>query len=108
VATERDKVRKTPKLAQKLGQLQPLFFLYLDCHRFWADLTPFSLKGHALYHLHGGLMMLGWGCLVPLGVAASGCRRRGSRLALDVKAILTPPCIFHSRFSIQDIQGGAT
>jgi hypothetical protein len=53
-------------------------------------------------------MMLGWGCLVPLGVAASGCRRRGSRLALDVKAILTPPCIFHSRFSIQDIQGGAT
>ena len=26
-------------------------------------------------------------------------------LALDVKVILTPPCIFHSWFSIQSIQG---
>jgi hypothetical protein len=27
-------------------------------------------------------------------------------LALDVKVILAPPCIFDQRFSIQNIQGG--
>jgi hypothetical protein len=27
-------------------------------------------------------------------------------VALDFKAILTPPCIFHSWFSIQNIRGG--
>ena len=28
------------------------------------------------------------------------------RSALDIKAILTPPCIFHQQYSIQNIQGG--
>ena len=30
----------------------------------------------------------------------------GSGLALDVKAVLTPPCRFHWQLSIQTIQGG--
>ena len=34
------------------------------------------------------------------------CSSSGATLAVDVKVILIPPCIFHHRFSIQNIQGG--
>jgi hypothetical protein len=33
-------------------------------------------------------------------------RASAGRVALDVNVILTPPCIFHWRFSIQNMQGG--
>jgi hypothetical protein len=33
-------------------------------------------------------------------------RRAAAILALDVNVILTPACIFHSQFSVQNTQGG--
>jgi hypothetical protein len=45
---------------------------------------------------------------IPPQVNDTGCMapRMLAPLALDVKAILSPPCIFHWWFSIRNIQGG--
>jgi hypothetical protein len=40
------------------------------------------------------------------GTTAGEVKSEVVRLALDVKVILTPPCIFHWQISIQNIQGG--
>jgi hypothetical protein len=40
------------------------------------------------------------------GRAVAGRLSSRRALALDVKSLLTPPCIFHYRLSIQNIQGG--
>ena len=65
---------------------------------FWANLTPFSLKLVQLSSAAGSITNA-----VRDGVASPDM----ARIALDVKVILTPPCIFHSRFSIQIYRGAS-
>jgi hypothetical protein len=42
----------------------------------------------------------------PAPRAGGAARGPVAGVALDVKVILTPPCIFHQWFSIQRIHGG--
>ena len=48
-------------------------------------------------------LLLAWGAALD---AVHPARGATAFLALDVKVILTPPCLFHQWFSIQNIQGG--
>ena len=95
---------------------------------FWANRTPFSLGAVVLEdksilvvkstnHFYGGFNEIAVDEAIyyvdtgidfrspypsnPLQTAYT----KLARLALDVKVILTPPCICHQSFSIQNIQG---
>ena len=82
------------------GLVHTTFVVVLGGSRTFPDISGSAVNSHGPEPPRGPRTRRCWSTL-------SRTTRRPASLALAVRVILTPPCTFHSRFGVQNIQGGS-